>query len=142
MEASSKAEDDGQFGTIETKVPARLDRLPWSKFHWRVVIGLGIVWILDGLEVTIIGFLAPTLVEAGSGISLSESDIALAGVDLRRRRLLRCALLRPADRPLRAQEPIPDHAFALPAGDACDRVFDHAAVVLDRALFHRRGHRR
>ena len=79
MEASSKAEDDGQFGTIETQVPARLDRLPWSKFHWRVVIGLGIVWILDGLEVTIIGFLAPTLVEAGSGVSLSESDIALAG---------------------------------------------------------------
>ena len=43
-----------------------------------MVIGLGIVWILDGLEVTIVGFLAPTLVEPGSGIELSNSDIALA----------------------------------------------------------------
>jgi hypothetical protein len=40
---------------IETKVPARLDRLPWARFHWMVIIGLGTVWILDGLEVTIIG---------------------------------------------------------------------------------------
>ena len=39
----------------ETNIPARLDRLPWSKFHWLVVIGLGTVWILDGLEVTIVG---------------------------------------------------------------------------------------
>ena len=42
------------------------------------MIGLGIVWILDGLEVTIIGFLAPTLTEPGSGIELTEGDIALA----------------------------------------------------------------
>ncbi len=65
-------------GTIETRIPARLDRLPWSKFHWRVVFGLGAVWILDGLEVTIIGFLAPTLVEKGSGIELTNGDISLA----------------------------------------------------------------
>jgi MFS family permease len=78
MEAGSTAADSGQFKTIETDVPARLDRLPWSRFHWRVVFGLGIVWILDGLEVTIIGFLAPTLTEPGSGISLTEGDIALA----------------------------------------------------------------
>jgi MFS family permease len=64
--------------TIETRIPGRLDRLPWSRFHWRVVIGLGTVWILDGLEVTIIGFLAPTLVAKGSGIELANSDIALA----------------------------------------------------------------
>jgi MFS family permease len=43
-----------------------------------VVFGLGIVWILDGLEVTIVGFLAPTLVSKGSGISFTESDVALA----------------------------------------------------------------
>ena len=40
---------------IETRVPSRLDRLPWSNFHWMIVIGLGTVWILDGLEVTIVG---------------------------------------------------------------------------------------
>ncbi len=67
-----------EFGTIETKIPARLDRLPWAGFHWRVVLGLGIVWILDGLEVTIIGFLAPTLVEPGSGIELTDTHIATA----------------------------------------------------------------
>ena len=49
--------------TIRTDVPARVDRLPWSRFHWRVVIGLGTVWILDGLEVTIVGAVAPRLTE-------------------------------------------------------------------------------
>jgi hypothetical protein len=47
--------------TIETAIPARMDRLPWSKWHWMVVIGLGTVWILDGLEVTIVGAIASRL---------------------------------------------------------------------------------
>lgn len=34
--------------TVTTKVPARLDRLPWSRWHWMIVTGLGTVWILDG----------------------------------------------------------------------------------------------
>ena len=37
---------------IETDIPARLDRLPWTRFHTLVVVALGITWILDGLEVT------------------------------------------------------------------------------------------
>jgi MFS family permease len=78
MEASAQAHDGQQLGTVETRIPARLDRLPWSRFHWRVVFGLGIVWILDGLEVTIVGFLAPTLVSGGSGIDFTNSDVALA----------------------------------------------------------------
>ena len=78
MEAAGGTAQEGDFKTIETRIPARLDRLPWSRFHWRVVIGLGVVWILDGLEVTIIGFLAPTLTDPGSGIALTEGDIALA----------------------------------------------------------------
>src|SRR3954471_17348268 len=65
--------------TIRTNIPARLDRLPWSRFHWRIVIGLGTVWILDGLEVTIVGAIAPRLTEPGSGIDLSAADIGLAG---------------------------------------------------------------
>jgi MFS family permease len=64
--------------TIETKVPSRLDRLPWSRFHWMVVIGLGTVWILDGLEVTIVGSVGDRLTEAGSGISLDPSQIGTA----------------------------------------------------------------
>jgi hypothetical protein len=51
---------------IETRLPARLDRLPWSWFHWRVLIGLGTVWILDGLEVTIVGSVATRMSEPHS----------------------------------------------------------------------------
>jgi MFS family permease len=64
--------------TIRTAIPARLDRLAWSRFHWRIVIGLGTVWILDGLEVTIIGAIAVRLTEAGSGIHMNAADIGTA----------------------------------------------------------------
>ena len=47
--------------TIRTKVPARMDRLPWSRWHWLMISALGVVWILDGLEVTIKGAIGPTL---------------------------------------------------------------------------------
>ncbi|HEX6388491.1 MAG TPA: MFS transporter [Solirubrobacteraceae bacterium] len=69
---------DVELGTIRTRIPARLDRLPWSRFHWRVVIGLGTVWILDGLEVTIVGSIAARLTEKGSGIAMTASDIGIA----------------------------------------------------------------
>jgi len=52
--------------TIETAIPARMDRLPWSRWHWMVVIGLGTVWILDGLAVTIVGAIGGRLTESGS----------------------------------------------------------------------------
>ena len=61
--------------TLRTALPARLDRLPWSSFHWRIVIGLGSVWILDGLEVTIVGAVASRMIEPGSGITLTAADI-------------------------------------------------------------------
>ena len=67
-----------ETGRIETNIPARLDRLPWAKFHWLVVIGLGTVWILDGLEVTIVGAIAPRLTESGSGITISTAQIGTA----------------------------------------------------------------
>src|ERR1700674_1234409 len=46
---------------VETDIPARLDRLPWSRFHSLVVAALGITWILDGLEVTLAGSIAGAL---------------------------------------------------------------------------------
>ncbi|MFD6282041.1 MFS transporter [Streptomyces sp. NPDC060209] len=64
--------------TITTRVPSRLDRLPWSRFHWRIVIGLGSVWILDGLEVTVVGAVAARMTEKGSGIALTSADIGTA----------------------------------------------------------------
>jgi MFS family permease len=68
-----------QTGTITTQIPARLDRLPWSRFHWRVVVGLGGVWILDGLEVTMVGNVSARLKEPGSGIDLNAANIGMAG---------------------------------------------------------------
>ncbi|MCS0638464.1 MFS transporter [Streptomyces sp. LP05-1] len=62
-------------GTVTTKVPARLDRLPWSRWHWMIVIGLGTVWILDGLEVTIVGNVASRLSEEGSGLAISSAQV-------------------------------------------------------------------
>ncbi|MGV0717594.1 MFS transporter [Mycolicibacterium sp. XJ662] len=67
-----------ETGTITTQVPSRLDRLPWSGFHWRVVLGLGGVWILDGLEVTMVGNVASRLTEEGSGIELTAGQIGIA----------------------------------------------------------------
>jgi MFS family permease len=64
--------------TIKTAVPGRLDRLPWSRWHWTIVIGLGTVWILDGLEVTIVGAIASRLQEKDT-LALSASQVGIAG---------------------------------------------------------------
>jgi len=69
----------GAFRTIETDIPARMDRLPWSRWHWMVIIGLGTVWILDGLAVTIIGAIGPRLTEDGAGLELTASQVGAAG---------------------------------------------------------------
>jgi len=50
--------------TLHTCIPARLDRLPWSRWHWLIVIGLGITWVLDGLEVTLAGTIGGVLKDA------------------------------------------------------------------------------
>lgn len=50
-------------GAFKTQIPARLDRLPWSRFHWLLVVALGITWVLDGLEVTIKGAISGVLQE-------------------------------------------------------------------------------
>jgi MFS family permease len=59
---------------IRTDIPFRLDRLPWSRFHLLVVVGLGITWILDGLEVTIVGSLGPAL-QSSQTLGLSSADL-------------------------------------------------------------------
>src|ERR671926_623471 len=67
------------YRTIETQIPARMDRLPWSRWHWTVIIGLGTVWILDGLAVTIVGAIGGRLSEKGSGLELSAAQAGAAG---------------------------------------------------------------
>jgi MFS family permease len=63
---------------FETDVPARLDRLPWSRFHWLVVMALGVTWILDGLEVTLVGSLSPAIA-APAALDLTSREVGLTG---------------------------------------------------------------
>jgi MFS family permease len=68
-----------ETGRIVTDIPYRMDRLPWARWHWLIVIGLGTVWILDGLEVTIVGSLSDVLKMPSVGLGLSSSQIGQAG---------------------------------------------------------------
>ena len=64
--------------TVETRVPARIDRLPWSRWHTLVILALGITWTLDGLKVTIVGNTADVLTDPSSGLGLSAYQVGLA----------------------------------------------------------------
>ncbi|HEY7620844.1 MAG TPA: MFS transporter [Solirubrobacteraceae bacterium] len=70
--------ENGSSDTIRTQIPARMDRLPWSRWHWLVITGLGAVWILDGLEVTIVGAIASRLQDKQT-LGLSASQVGVAG---------------------------------------------------------------
>ena len=62
---------------IETDIPARLDRLRWSRFHTLVIVALGITWVLDGLEVTLAGALAGAL-QASPTLHMSEAQVGMS----------------------------------------------------------------
>ena len=64
--------------THSSTLPARLDGLPWSRWHWRVVIALGVTWILDGLEVTIVGSVGPALQQRAT-LGLAAVEVGWAG---------------------------------------------------------------
>jgi MFS family permease len=68
-----------ETGRITTDIPARLDRLPWVRWHWLVVAGLGTVWILDGLEVTIVGSMSDALKPHSTGLGMSSFQVGFAG---------------------------------------------------------------
>jgi MFS family permease len=68
----------GTGRTVTTDIPARLDRLPWSRWHWIVIVALGITWILDGLEVTLVGSVAQALTQKGT-LHFSTSEATAAG---------------------------------------------------------------
>ncbi|SMP43017.1 MFS transporter [Noviherbaspirillum suwonense] len=61
-----------------SNIPARIDRLPWSRWHWRVVMALGIAWVLDGLEVTLIGSIGGIL-ERSDTLALSAAQVGWTG---------------------------------------------------------------
>ncbi len=69
---------DAGAATVLTDVPARLDRLGWSRFHTLIVVALGITWILDGLEVTLVGSVAGVLTQRGT-LGLAGTQVGLVG---------------------------------------------------------------
>lgn len=85
IEATPSPQDSSQISsgaepgqrTVETDIPARLDRLGWGRFHTLVVAALGITWILDGLEVTLAGALSGALKESPT-LQFSNADIGIA----------------------------------------------------------------
>ena len=72
------SEGGGAANTIETQVPARIDRLPWSSWHTLVIIALGVTWVLDGLEITIQGNIADALTNPETGLGLSPAQVGYA----------------------------------------------------------------
>jgi MFS family permease len=68
--------DAVETGTVRTSIPARLDRLPWSRFHWLIVLGLGTAWVLDGLEVNVVGAISSRISEHGAGVGISPADVS------------------------------------------------------------------
>src|SRR3712207_4688926 len=63
-------------GAIRSLIPARIDRLPWSPFHTRMVIALGVAWVLDGLEITVGSALVATLTKPDT-LALTGTQVGL-----------------------------------------------------------------
>src|SRR5919202_1496016 len=72
------AEVTQSTGPIRSLVPARMDRLPWTRFHWLVIIGLGVSFILDGLEIQIASTVGTVLQDKGT-LHLTVGDVGLMG---------------------------------------------------------------
>jgi MFS family permease len=78
MTAKPSAQDRvAENQDIETDIPARVDRLPWSRWHTRIIVALGTSWLLDGLEVTLVGSLSGVL-ESKNGLSLTDPQVTSA----------------------------------------------------------------
>jgi MFS family permease len=69
--------ETARSAVVETDIPSRLDRLPWGRFQTLVVVALGITWILDGLEVTLVGAVAGALKQSPV-LHLSNTEVGLA----------------------------------------------------------------
>ena len=65
-------------------VPARMDRLPWTRFHWLVVVGLGVSWILDGLEIQIVSLISAPLTDPKEVSSVVEKFRAKYAGDVKK----------------------------------------------------------
>ena len=131
-----------ETGRITTAIPARMDRLPWATWHWMIVIGLGTVWILDGLEVTIVGSMSDALKPSSTGLGLSSSDIGLAGAVYVAGACIGALFFGQLTDRLGRKKLFLITLGVYTVGDGADRLLDDPDVVLRRPLPDRRRHRR
>ena len=66
-----------ETNTVETRVPARMDRLPWSRWHTLVIFALGVTWVLDGIEVSIASNIADALTDPATGLGFSAGQVGV-----------------------------------------------------------------
>ena len=137
--SAAVAADDAHHRDQHSRAARQLCR--WSGFHTRVVLALGITWILDGLEVTLAGALSGALKESPT-LQFSNFDRRSRQQRLSRRRRARRARLRLAHRPHRPQEAVLHHARALSHRDRRDRAVVECRELRAVSLSHRRRHRR
>ena len=119
-EASSSPAHADRPRESSTDIPARLERLPWGRFHMLVVVALGITWILDGLEVTLAGSVAGALKESPA-LRFSDATSASPAAPISLGAVVGRAGLRLAHRPARAQEAVLHHHRRLPRRHRADR---------------------
>lgn len=74
----SARKQPAEADSIRTLIPARMDRLPWTRFHWLVVISLGVSWVLDGLEIQIVSLVSPVLTQKAT-LGLSSAETGFIG---------------------------------------------------------------
>ncbi len=99
-------------GTFRSSIPSRLDRLPWSRWHWRVVLALGITWVIDGLEVTLVGAVSPVLQRPDTlGFSSSQNGLLNTAYLVRGRHRV-CWFFGLSDRPLGTEETLHGDAWS------------------------------
>ena len=132
----SSMSESVQTGTITTHVPARLDPLPWARFHWRVVVGLGGVWILDGLSYDGRQRVVPMYSEGQRHRAQPRADRRCRG-DLHRRGLLRRIVLRSPDRPLSGWRNLFMLTLAVYLIATVATAFACAWAFLRHTVFHR-----
>jgi MFS family permease len=78
LEADARSGTQGpRDGVIHSLIPARLDRLGWSRFHTRLVVALGVAWVLDGLEITIASNVTG-LISSKQSLNLSSAGVSFA----------------------------------------------------------------
>ena len=105
---------------IRSLIPARIDRLPWSRFHTRLVIALGVAWVLDGLEITIASNVGPDLTQKTT-LNMSASAVADIATWYLIGEVIGALFFGQLSDKLGRQEPVHDHARGLPDRQRADR---------------------